>query len=62
MLIPLLATEVKGRVIMCSGGAAFAAQAGRGSRVPVAEEDYQIILPQLPTGRIAVYTVFFMLT
>lgn len=44
---------------MCSDGAAIAAQAGRGNRIQAADEDYQIILPQLPTGRIAVNTIFF---
>nr|XP_050028649.1 uncharacterized protein LOC126524361 [Dermacentor andersoni] len=44
---------------MCSDGAALAAANGRGNRNAVFEdEDYQVILPHLPTGRIVLNTVF----
>ncbi|XP_050036059.1 uncharacterized protein [Dermacentor andersoni] len=44
---------------MCSDGAALAAAKGRGNRNAVFEdEDYQVILPHLPTGRIVLNTVF----
>ncbi|XP_072144995.1 uncharacterized protein [Dermacentor andersoni] len=44
---------------MCSVGAALAVANGRGNRNTVFEdEDYQVILPHLPTGRIVLNTVF----
>lgn len=44
---------------MCSVGAATAAQAGRGNRLEAkGDSEYQVILPQLPTGRIVSNTVF----
>ncbi|XP_077538796.1 uncharacterized protein LOC144151569 [Haemaphysalis longicornis] len=44
---------------MCSQGAAIAAQSSRGNRMEVSDkEEYQIILPSLPTGRIVSNTVF----
>lgn len=44
---------------MSSLGAAFAAQSGRGNRIEVnGDDEYQVILPQLPTGRIVLNTVF----
>ncbi|XP_077505074.1 uncharacterized protein LOC144114919 [Amblyomma americanum] len=42
---------------MDSVGAAEAAMSGRGNQVPATEE-YQVILPTLPTGRLALNTVF----
>lgn len=44
---------------MSSLGAASAALAGRGNRMNASEDsDYQVILPQLPTGRVVNNTVF----
>ncbi|XP_077545233.1 uncharacterized protein LOC144158300 [Haemaphysalis longicornis] len=44
---------------MSSVGAATAAHAGRGNRVDAkGDSEYQVILPQLPTGRIVSNTVF----
>ncbi|XP_077549858.1 uncharacterized protein LOC144162974 [Haemaphysalis longicornis] len=44
---------------MSSGGAVMAAQQSRGNRPNGSDsEDYQVILPQLPTGRIVVNTLF----
>ncbi|XP_077535227.1 uncharacterized protein LOC144174979 [Haemaphysalis longicornis] len=44
---------------MSSVGAATAAQVGRGNRVDAkGDSEYQVILPQLPTGRIVSNTVF----
>ncbi|XP_077539196.1 uncharacterized protein LOC144151904 [Haemaphysalis longicornis] len=44
---------------MCSQGAAIAAQPSRGNRIDANDnEEYQIILPSLPTGRIVLNTVF----
>ncbi|XP_077528898.1 uncharacterized protein LOC144141209 [Haemaphysalis longicornis] len=44
---------------MSSGGAAIAAQPGRGNRMETKEDnEYQVILPQLPTGRVVCNTVF----
>ncbi|XP_077528405.1 uncharacterized protein LOC144140091 [Haemaphysalis longicornis] len=44
---------------MSSSGAAIAAQPSRGNRPTGSDnEEYQIILPQLPTGRIVLNTVF----
>ncbi|XP_077551260.1 uncharacterized protein LOC144164897 [Haemaphysalis longicornis] len=57
--ILLPATEACGRRIMSSSGAAIAAQPSRGNRPTGSDnEEYQIILPQLPTGRIVLNTVF----
>ncbi|XP_075543953.1 uncharacterized protein LOC142578456 [Dermacentor variabilis] len=44
---------------MSSVGAASAAQQGRGTRSFASEDpEYQVLLPQLPTGRIVLNTVF----
>ncbi|XP_065301830.1 uncharacterized protein [Dermacentor albipictus] len=44
---------------MSSVGAASAAQQGRGTRIFASEDpEYQVLLPQLPTGRIVLNTVF----
>ncbi|XP_077486753.1 uncharacterized protein LOC144098071 [Amblyomma americanum] len=57
--ILLPATERDERRVMSSGGAATAALAGRGNRITDSDgTDYQLILPQLPTGSIVLNTVF----
>ncbi|XP_077486343.1 uncharacterized protein LOC144097509 [Amblyomma americanum] len=44
---------------MCSDGVVSAAVAGRGNGIFAAsEEDYQVILPTLPTGKIVLNTIF----
>ncbi|XP_049516329.1 uncharacterized protein LOC125942216, partial [Dermacentor silvarum] len=41
-----------------SVGAASAAQSGRGNRSVVADNEYEVVLPSLPTGRFVVNTFF----
>ncbi|XP_072143642.1 uncharacterized protein [Dermacentor andersoni] len=41
-----------------SVGAASAASSGRGNRAMEMENDYQVVLPSLPTGRLVLNTVF----
>ncbi|XP_037562008.1 uncharacterized protein LOC119441460 [Dermacentor silvarum] len=44
---------------MCSNGAVSAAQLGRGNRFTgSSDQDYEFILPRLPTGRIVLNTLF----
>ncbi|KAG0416178.1 hypothetical protein HPB47_006635 [Ixodes persulcatus] len=43
---------------MSSVGAVKTAASGRGTTVNAATEDYQVILPQLPTGYVVTNTVF----
>lgn len=44
---------------MCSDGAVFAAMNSRGNRnTPAEHEDYEVILPTLPTGRTVLNTIF----
>ncbi|XP_049271436.1 uncharacterized protein LOC125758378 [Rhipicephalus sanguineus] len=43
---------------MCSDGAAIAATPGRGNRFSETDNEYQVVLPSLPTGRLVLNTVF----
>ncbi|XP_049275734.1 uncharacterized protein LOC125760101 [Rhipicephalus sanguineus] len=43
---------------MSSDGAAIAAKLGRGNRLSAMENEYQVVLPSLPTGRFILNTVF----
>ncbi|XP_049267547.1 uncharacterized protein LOC125756684 [Rhipicephalus sanguineus] len=43
---------------MCSDGAAIAATPGRGNRFSATDNEYQVVLPSLPTGRLVLNTVF----
>nr|XP_050031261.1 uncharacterized protein LOC126527469 [Dermacentor andersoni] len=43
---------------MGSVGAASAAQTGRGTRISASDDEYQVVLPSLPTGRFVLNTVF----
>lgn len=43
---------------MGSVGAASAAPQGRGNRITASDNEYQVVLPSLPTGRFVLNTVF----
>lgn len=43
---------------MCSNGAAIAVTLRRGNRSSGKENEYQVVLPSLPTGRLVLNTLF----